>query len=102
MRGGAFGFREQLSDIEKHFQCVIGNWIIFCFKGLISGEQFNYTQKLRIQRFSDRHGRYDLVWWLGADLGIMAAILHWLMSERPVKRLAAENHEFQLRKDEPK
>jgi predicted MFS family arabinose efflux permease len=39
----------------------------------------------------DRSGSYDLVWWLGAGLGLMAAILHWLMSERPVKRLAAEN-----------
>jgi MFS family permease len=39
----------------------------------------------------DRSGSYDLVWWLGAALGVMAAILHWLMSERPVKRLAAEN-----------
>lgn len=39
----------------------------------------------------DRIGSYDLVWWLGAALGVMAAILHWLMSERPVKRLAAEN-----------
>ena len=40
----------------------------------------------------DRSGSYDLVWWLGAGLGIMAAILHRLMSERLVKRLAAENH----------
>ena len=39
----------------------------------------------------DRGGGYDLVWWLGAALGVMAAILHWLMSERSVKRLAAEN-----------
>ena len=39
----------------------------------------------------DRSGSYDLVWWLGAALGVMAAILHWLMSERPVKRLATEN-----------
>lgn len=37
----------------------------------------------------DRSGSYDLVWWLGAALGVMAAILHWLMSERPVKRLDA-------------
>jgi len=27
----------------------------------------------------------------GQPWGVMAAILHWLMSERPVKRLAAEN-----------
>jgi len=37
----------------------------------------------------DRSGSYDLVWWLGAALGVMAAILHWLMSARPVKRLDA-------------
>jgi len=39
----------------------------------------------------DRGGGYDPVWWLGAVLGVMAAILHWLMRERPVKRLAAED-----------
>ncbi len=37
----------------------------------------------------DRSGSYGLVWWLGVALGIMAAILHWLMTERPVRRLAA-------------
>jgi predicted MFS family arabinose efflux permease len=40
----------------------------------------------------DRSGSYNLVWWLGAALGLTAAVLHWLMSERPVKRLAVENH----------
>ena len=39
----------------------------------------------------DRSGSYNLVWWLGVTLGLTAAILHWLMSERPVKRLAPEN-----------
>jgi hypothetical protein len=28
---------------------------------------------------------------IGINLKHLAAILHWLMSERPVKRLAAEN-----------
>ena len=39
----------------------------------------------------DRSGGYDLVWWLGAALGVMAAILHWLISEGSVKRVAAES-----------
>ena len=39
----------------------------------------------------DRSGGYDLVWWLGAALGVMAAVLHWLISEGPVKRVAAES-----------
>jgi MFS family permease len=38
----------------------------------------------------DRSGSYDLVWWLGVALGIMAAIVHWPIKERPVSRLAAE------------
>jgi len=39
----------------------------------------------------DRSGSYDTVWWLGAALGVMAAFVHWLMSEKPVKRLVTEN-----------
>ena len=39
----------------------------------------------------DRSGSYSLVWWLGAALGVMAAILHWLISEGSVKRVAAES-----------
>ena len=39
----------------------------------------------------DRSGSYDMVWWLGVALGVMAAIVHWLMNERPVERLAGEN-----------
>jgi MFS family permease len=37
----------------------------------------------------DRSGSYDVVWGLGVALGIMAAIVHWPIKERPVKRLAA-------------
>ena len=37
----------------------------------------------------DRSGSYDVVWWLGVALGLMAAFVHWLMSERPVARLTA-------------
>ena len=39
----------------------------------------------------DRSGSYDTVWWLGAALGIMAAVVHWAIHERPIKRLAVEN-----------
>ncbi|MDJ0984133.1 MAG: MFS transporter [Desulfobacterales bacterium] len=38
----------------------------------------------------DHSGSYDMVWWLGVVLGLMAAFVHWLMNERPVERLAAE------------
>lgn len=39
----------------------------------------------------DRGGSYDLVWWLGAALGVMAAVVHWPINEQPVPRLAAEH-----------
>jgi len=39
----------------------------------------------------DRSGSYDMVWWLGAALGVMAAVVHWPIRERPVPRLAAEH-----------
>ena len=39
----------------------------------------------------DTTGRYDGVWWLGAALGIMAAIVHWPINEQPVRRLTAQN-----------
>ena len=38
----------------------------------------------------DRSGSYDLVWWLGVALGIFAALVHWPIREKPVKRLATE------------
>jgi predicted MFS family arabinose efflux permease len=37
----------------------------------------------------DRSGSYDLVWWLGAALGVMAAGVHWVIRERPVERQAS-------------
>ncbi len=39
----------------------------------------------------DRSGSYDAVWWLGVALGIMAAIVHWPINERPVRRSAADS-----------
>jgi len=38
----------------------------------------------------DRAGSYDLVWWISVGLGLMAALLHWPIEERPVARLAVE------------
>ncbi|HSX75314.1 MAG TPA: MFS transporter [Shinella sp.] len=37
----------------------------------------------------DHFGTYDPVWWLGAALGIFAAIVHWPIEERGVARPAA-------------
>ena len=37
----------------------------------------------------DHFGTYDPVWWLGAVLGIFAAIVHWPIEERGVARPAA-------------
>jgi predicted MFS family arabinose efflux permease len=39
----------------------------------------------------DRLGSYDIVWWLGAALGVMAAVVHWLIQERPAERRVTEN-----------
>jgi predicted MFS family arabinose efflux permease len=38
----------------------------------------------------DRAGSYDLVWWISVGLGLIAALLHWPIEERPVARLAVE------------
>jgi len=35
-----------------------------------------------------RHqGNYDLMWWVSIGLGVFAAVIHWLIRERPVPRL---------------
>ena len=39
----------------------------------------------------DRSGSYDSVWWVGVALGVMAAIVHWPIKEKPVSRLMALN-----------
>jgi predicted MFS family arabinose efflux permease len=38
----------------------------------------------------DRTGSYDVVWWISVGLGLIAALLHWPIEERPVARLAVE------------
>jgi len=35
----------------------------------------------------DRLGSYDPVWWLGAALGVFAAVVHWPIKEAPVQRV---------------
>ena len=37
--------------------------------------------------FFDTTGSYELVWWLSVALGVMAAVLHWPIDERPVWRV---------------
>jgi MFS family permease len=39
-------------------------------------------------RLYDLQGNYDLMWWISVGLGIFAAVIHWLIRERPVPRLA--------------
>ena len=36
----------------------------------------------------DTSGSYDIVWWLGIALGIVAGLLHWPIKEQPVVSLA--------------
>jgi MFS family permease len=39
-------------------------------------------------RLYDLQGNYDAMWWISVGLGVMAALLHWQIRERPVPRLA--------------
>lgn len=36
----------------------------------------------------DETGSYDAIWWCGIALGIAAAIIHWPIEQKPVRRLA--------------
>ena len=38
-------------------------------------------------RLYDQTGSYDVVWWLGVVLGLMAAAIHWPIRDAPVARL---------------
>ena len=40
-------------------------------------------------RLYDIQGNYDLMWWISMGLGLAAALIHWLIRERPVPRLMA-------------
>jgi MFS family permease len=39
-------------------------------------------------RLYDIQGNYTLMWWISVGLGVFAAVIHWLIRERPVPRLA--------------
>jgi predicted MFS family arabinose efflux permease len=41
-------------------------------------------------RLYDLTGNYDAVWWGGIALGLVAALIHWPINERPLARLAAQ------------
>ena len=38
----------------------------------------------------DDTGSYDAIWWCGNVHGVLAAIIHWPIEERPVPRLAQQ------------
>ena len=38
-------------------------------------------------RLYDLQGNYDAIWWISVGLGILAAVIHWLIREQPVERL---------------
>ncbi|WP_434053230.1 MAG: MFS transporter [Roseibium sp.] len=38
----------------------------------------------------DDTGSYDAIWWCGIVLGVLAAIIHWPIQERPVPRLTQQ------------
>lgn len=39
-------------------------------------------------RLFDTTGSYDVIWWAGVALGLISALLHWPIDERPVARLS--------------
>ena len=39
-------------------------------------------------RLFDLQGNYDMMWWLSIALGIVSALLHWPIVEKPVARPA--------------
>ena len=40
--------------------------------------------------FYDRTGSYDAAWWLAIALGIVAALIHWPIDDKPVERVAPQ------------
>ena len=41
--------------------------------------------------FYDRYGSYDGMWWAGIVVGVLAALIHLPISEKPVSRVATAN-----------
>ena len=37
----------------------------------------------------DKTGSYDLMWWAGVGVGVLAALIHLTISEKPLPRLLA-------------
>ncbi len=40
--------------------------------------------------FYDRTGSYDTAWWLAIVLGIVAALIHWPINDKPIERVAMQ------------
>ena len=40
-------------------------------------------------RIFDMNKSYDAMWWISIALGLVAALIHWPIQEKPVARLAA-------------
>lgn len=40
--------------------------------------------------FYDRTGSYDAAWWLAIALGVAAALIHWPINDKPIKRMVAQ------------
>ncbi|MGB0867902.1 MAG: MFS transporter, partial [Granulosicoccaceae bacterium] len=36
----------------------------------------------------DNYGSYDAMWWAGIALGLVATLVHWLIDEKPLERVA--------------
>ena len=36
----------------------------------------------------DVYGSYDIVWWIAVALGLLAAVVHWPIQEKPIERTA--------------
>ena len=43
-------------------------------------------------RIYDVTGSYDMMWWLGAGLSVLATFIHWPIDERPLLRTPAPLH----------
>ncbi len=41
-------------------------------------------------RLYDSSGSYDAMWWAGVVFGVLAAIVHWPINEKPLARVAAQ------------
>ena len=40
--------------------------------------------------FFDLTGSYDAAWWLAIALGVVAALIHWPINDKPINRVVAE------------